>query len=99
MNESLVPLALIALAVCFALSLAGVFSDAFHDNWLQHIGMVALGPASAFKAWQIWTVGAVSHETVLLVSGLACFGCGVALKVWQHRPKRHVKRRIKRPAA
>jgi hypothetical protein len=67
-----------ALVAC----IAGLFYSHYRENWLQHVGMIAVGLASALKIQQIYHRGFVSPETALLAAGLACFAAGVAWKVW-----------------
>jgi hypothetical protein len=70
----------IALVACTA----GLFSSSFRDNWLQHVGMFAVGLASALKMFQLWERHYTSPETALLAFGLALFSVGVAWKVFLH---------------
>jgi hypothetical protein len=76
---------LLCFFAAFASCCAGLFYSKYLENWLQHIGMLAVGLASAMKIMQIYHRGFVSPETGLLAFGIAIFAAGVAWKVWQHR--------------
>lgn len=96
LSLDLVPVAVTGFAVTFCACMAGLFCAGYRDNWLQHAGMFGLGLASALKIVQLLERGFVTHETTLLAVSVAFFGCGVAVKVWQHRvpkPRARAKRR------
>lgn len=75
-------LSILAFFAALVACLAGLFYSRYKENWLQHIGMLAVGLASALKMQQIWHRGYVSAETAMLAVGIAFFAAGVAWKVW-----------------
>lgn len=70
--------------VAFLACTAGLFSNKFLENWLQHIGMILVGIASAMKMLQLFERHYTSPETAMLALGVALFSVGVVWKVWWH---------------
>jgi hypothetical protein len=83
-----VPFTMVAFAFALLACAVGLFYSEYRENWPQHIGMFAVGIASALKIQQIYHRGYVTPETALLAAGVACFAAGVAWKVWQQQRNR-----------
>lgn len=98
---NLVWLAIFCFTVAVLGCLVGLFYARYQDNWLQHIGLICAGLASALKIQQIHHRGFVTPETALLAVGVACFALGVAFKVWeyQRRERRYTKPKAKKRVA
>ncbi len=67
-----------ALAFVAFMCALGLFSRAFKDNWLQHIGLLVTGLWAAFEA-----INAASGDrspNLLVAVGLACYAGGTAIK-------------------
>ena len=89
MYELFVPITLASLAMALLACLVGLKFNEFHENWLQHLGMMAIAVGSLLKFLQIYDRGRVTFETTLLAVGVALFACGFAYRVWQtkHIPR------------
>ena len=77
----------VALTVVIVLCLAALFHSAFEDNWLQHIGLIGVGVASALKLEQFHSRGFVSNESAMLCIALAMYALGTYWKArgWWRR--------------
>lgn len=93
-----VPLSVFGFSVAAVACLIGLFSEHYRDNWLQHIGMVLLGIASALKVHQTIERGFASAETALLAIGLAAFATGIAWKVRSFAIEDAIRKKYSRPA-
>jgi hypothetical protein len=91
MSIEAAPISVVCLAALGGLSLSGLLSKAYRDNWLQHLGLIgilfwSLGRASIIGSrvlegdWHISFYQLLSHVALLL------FAVGTAVKVWKHRP-------------
>jgi hypothetical protein len=75
----------VCLGILFVLVVAGLFSDAFQDNWLQHIGLIGMGITSVSALFRISSMAWVSQEMAVFILALTLFGLGTAHKVWKFR--------------
>jgi hypothetical protein len=82
------------LIIVAALCLAGIFSRAFHDNWLQFCGLVGLMAWATARAYQILDGNAyISTQQLVAHAALASYALGTAYKVWILRPKQPCPKR------
>jgi hypothetical protein len=84
-SEAYVVFAVIGFGVALAACLVGLFYKGYEENWLQHLGMLALSIGCLLKIIQVLGRGRVTFETTLLAIGIGLFATGVVWKVLKHR--------------
>lgn len=78
-----------SLLVILTLSIAGIFYPRFHDNWLQHVGMIVLGVTSVVLIDKVHDAQYLPVEMVFFAVGTALIMAGTAYKVWHFSVKVH----------
>lgn len=94
------PLIVIICALSLlCLCLAGLWAQAFRDNWLQWTGLWGMVVGMAAVFWPsaselrelgavdavIWRVNDVGPRDLLVMLAALSFAAGNAIKVWRHR--------------
>lgn len=72
------------LAVILSACSAGVFSNAFRDNWLQFFGLTGVILWSVSETVYVVRVWQVDPREMILYAALASFATGTSWKVWRH---------------
>lgn len=85
------------LATVMALSMVGLYSAAYRDNWGQHVGLVLIVLWSAAEAVVVLQEHAVALRDMALYIALAAFACGTARKVRHHHQARNDARAGRQP--
>lgn len=78
---------LICLSLVSVMCMAGALHPMYDDNLLQRIGMGCVGLACASFAEHVYKVKGTPFACFLLSVGLLAFAVGIAIKVYQHRPR------------
>ncbi len=90
MSIEAAPVSVVCLSVVGGLSLWGLVSRHYKDNWLQALGLVCLvlwafGRASVLGGRVMAGDWHISFYQLLSHVGLLLFALGTAHKVWRHR--------------
>ena len=72
------------LAVLMSACSAGVFSNAFRDNWPQFIGLTGVILWAVSETVYVIRFGSVGSRDLILYAALASFATGTSWKVWRH---------------
>lgn len=75
----------IALLIIVVGCVAALFSPHYHDSWLQHVALIAIGSSGAVLFDKTMRSHWVPAEMVIFVIGVAAFAVGMAHKVYRHR--------------
>ena len=73
------------LAVLMSACSAGVFSNAFRDNWPQFIGLTGVILWAVSETVYVIRFGSVGSRDLILHAALASFATGTSWKVWRHK--------------
>lgn len=89
-------ISVISLSIVMGCCLCGIFSNSFHDNLAQRLGMVGIFLFSLprwiqlLQTQELTSVCMPADAQVLGHVGLALYCVGTTFKVLKHRPRRRV---------